>query len=122
MSSAISDVGVMRLVKLVPGAVNVPSVRPAPKTSSWATVVVTDPLFGVVLVPLAELPTSSGFAGSRPLYSRARTWMYGAAAFDPPPMKWSDLRYVFWQQGGPRCRGRATSLKRSWRSCARLMF
>src|SRR5215470_3580477 len=41
---------------------------------------------------------------------------------DPPPMKWSDLRYVFWQQGGPRCRGRATSLKRSWRSYARLMF
>src|SRR5215472_2058517 len=21
---------------------------------------------------------------------------------DPPPMKWSDLRYVFWQQGGGR--------------------
>ena len=40
----------------------------------------------------------------------------------PPPLKWSDLRYVFWQQGGPRCRGRATSLKRSWRSYARLMF
>ena len=53
----------MRLVKLAPAAENPPVVMPAPKTSSWAAVVVTDPLFGVALVPEAERPTSSGFAG-----------------------------------------------------------
>jgi len=41
------------------------------------------------------------------------------AAFDPPPLKWSDLNYVFWHQGGPICRGRDTRLKRSSRSCGR---
>ena len=32
---------------------------------------------------------------------------------DPPSMKWSDLKYVFWHQGGPICRGGDTSPKRS---------
>ena len=41
---------------------------------------------------------------------------------DPPPRKWSDLKYVFWHQGGPLCRGSITSLKRSSRSCVRWMF
>ena len=31
---------------------------------------------------------------------------------EPPPLKWSDLKYVFWHQGGPKCRGSVTSLKR----------
>ncbi|MGA8694975.1 MAG: aminotransferase class III-fold pyridoxal phosphate-dependent enzyme [Xanthobacteraceae bacterium] len=31
---------------------------------------------------------------------------------DPPSLKWSDLKYVFWHQGGPKCRGSVTSLKR----------
>jgi hypothetical protein len=39
---------------------------------------------------------------------------------DPPSMKWSDLKYVIWHQGGPICRGRGTSLKRLSRSCGRL--
>ena len=29
-----------------------------------------------------------------------------AGPVDPPPLKWSDLNYVFWHEGGPRCRGR----------------
>jgi hypothetical protein len=37
----------------------------------------------------------------------------------PPPLKWSDVKYVFWHQGGPICRGRGTRLKRSSRSCGR---
>jgi type III restriction enzyme len=32
---------------------------------------------------------------------------------DPPSLKWSDLKYVIWHQGGPICRGSATSLRRS---------
>ena len=60
-----------------------------------------------------------------------RTWGNGNTAdkevrdreigFEPPPLKWSDLKYVFWHQGGPICRGRDTSLKRSSRSCGRWM-
>ena len=37
-------------------------------------------------------------------------------------MKWSDLKYVIWHQGGPICRGRGTSLRRLSRSCGRLTF
>jgi hypothetical protein len=36
----------------------------------------------------------------------------GARLNDPPSLKWSDLKYVFWHQGGPICRGGDTSLKR----------
>jgi cation:H+ antiporter len=36
-----------------------------------------------------------------------------AASTDPPSLKWSDLKYVFWHQGGLRCRGSATSPRRS---------
>src|SRR5689334_6445029 len=81
MSSAMlaSGVVMIRLVKLVPGAVNPPVVVPAPKITSWAAVVVTDPLFGVVPVPIAEWLTSIGYVGSRPLYSVARMSMNGAA-------------------------------------------
>ena len=45
---------------------------PAPKISSLAAVVVTVPLLADVLVPEAEVPTSNGLTGSRPLYSEAR--------------------------------------------------
>src|SRR5436305_11456095 len=44
-----------------------------------------------------------------------------AAYFDPPPLKWSDLKYVCWHQGGPKCRESIISLKRSSRSYGRLM-
>ena len=40
-------------------------------------------------------------------------------AIDPPPLKWSALMYGFEPEGGPRCRGRDTILKRLSRSCAR---
>src|SRR5262249_42713807 len=40
---------------------------------------------------------------------------------DPPPLKWSDLRYVF-DPGGLQWQGSDTSLKRSLRSCGRSMF
>jgi hypothetical protein len=59
---------------------------------------VTDPLFGVALVPLAETPTSSGFAVSRPLYSVARKWTNGTATlkvtvtvFAPAAAAWMSL-------------------------------
>ena len=62
----------MRVVKFAPAAEKPPIVMPAPKISSRAAVVVTEPLFAEVPVPEAEAPTSKGFARSRPLYSRAR--------------------------------------------------
>src|SRR4051794_13917490 len=37
---------------------------------------------------------------------------------DPPPLKWSTLRHVFGQDGGPRCRARDTRPRRSSPSCA----
>jgi len=37
-------------------------------------------------------------------------------ATEAPSKKWSALKYVFWHQGGPICRGRSTSLKRLSRS------
>jgi hypothetical protein len=40
-------------------------------------------------------------------------------AAESPPLKWSILRYVFGQHGGPRCRARGTSPRRSSPSCAR---
>src|SRR5271170_4699451 len=42
-----------------------------------------------------------------------------AVRADAPPEKWSDLKYVFWHQGGSICRGRGTRLKRSSPSFAR---
>ena len=56
-----------------------PVVMPAPKISALAAVVVTVPLLAVVPVPEAEVPTSNGLFGSRPLYSRARISTYGVA-------------------------------------------
>ena len=38
------------------------------------------------------------------------------ASSEAPSKKWSALKYVFWHQGGPICRGRSTSLKRLSRS------
>src|SRR5271169_395693 len=32
---------------------------------------------------------------------------------DPPSLKWSDLKYVIWHQGGPICRGSVTNPRRS---------
>src|SRR5450631_3562804 len=43
-------------------------------------------------------------------------------ATDPPPQKWSDLRYVFGHGGGLQCRGRDTSRKRLSLNCDRLTF
>jgi signal transduction protein with GAF and PtsI domain len=37
-------------------------------------------------------------------------------SIDPPSLKWSDLKYVNWHQGGPICRGRDTSPRRLSRS------
>jgi NADH:ubiquinone reductase (H+-translocating) len=38
---------------------------------------------------------------------------------EPPPPKWSALRYGFGPRGGPRCRARGTRPRRSSPSCAR---
>jgi len=51
----------MRLVKFVPAAPKPPIVIPAPKISSPAAVVVTDPLLADALLPEAEAVASSGF-------------------------------------------------------------
>src|SRR5439155_5941411 len=40
----------------------------------------------------------------------------------PPPMKWSDSKYGFAIEEDCKWRGRDTSLKRSLRSCGRLML
>ena len=69
----------MRLTKFVPAAEKPPVVMPAPKISALAAVVVTAPLFADVPVPEAEVPTSNGLTGSRPLYSRARMSTNGVA-------------------------------------------
>ena len=52
---------------------------PAPKSSALAAVVVTVPLLADVLVPEAEVPTSNGLTGSRPLYSRRGMSIKGVA-------------------------------------------
>ena len=67
-----SGVVMMRVVKFVPAVEKPPVVMPAPKTSALAAVVLTVPLLAEVPVPAAEVPTSKGLTGSRPLYSRAR--------------------------------------------------
>jgi hypothetical protein len=41
---------------------------------------------------------------------------------DPPPLKWSDLRYVFDSQERPRWQGSVTRLKRLSPSFGKLMF
>jgi hypothetical protein len=65
-------------VKLDPGPLVVVSTRFAPKMRSVAFVVVADPLFVDVLLPLPADVTSTGFVVSAPLYSRIR--MSGNAA------------------------------------------
>ena len=55
---------------------------PAPKISSLATVVVTEPLSASALLPEAEAPTSNGLVGSRPLYSDARISIKGVAVLN----------------------------------------
>ncbi len=56
----------------MPAVEKPPVVMPALKISPGA-VVVTVPLLAAVPVPEAEVPTSKGLVGSRPLYSVART-------------------------------------------------
>src|ERR671917_111309 len=53
--------------------------------------------------------------------ARLRVKVVRRPRYEPPPLKWSTLRYVFGQEGGPRCRARGTSLRRSSPSCARWM-
>src|SRR5262245_46023448 len=72
----------MRLVKFDPADVNPPVVMPAAKISSLAAVVVTDPLLADAPLPEADVPTSNGFNGSRPLYSSARISTYGVAVLN----------------------------------------
>ena len=60
----------------VPALLKAPFVIPAPKISSFADVVVAEPLLTVALlplVPLAPAVTSNGAAVLSPLYSRIRT-------------------------------------------------
>ena len=74
-----------------------------------------------------ELHLEFPFAGSRKLRGLlvaegCRIGRRHVKTLDPPSMKWSDLKYVIWHQGGPICRGRGTSLRRLSRSCGRLTF
>ena len=63
----------IRLLNPLPAAVNELVGLPAPTINSFAEVVVADPLFAVVPVPVAAAFTSRGFAVSNPLYSRTLT-------------------------------------------------
>src|SRR6478735_8185650 len=83
-SRAMSPSGVLmiRVVKFGPAPEKVPVVVPAPKISSLAAVVLIVPLLAAVPVPAAAAETSSGLAGSRPLYSSARTSTYGVAVLN----------------------------------------
>jgi Sigma-70, region 4 len=71
-------------------------------------------------VPTREIARRIGVAASTVRATIKRFQAAGlswpVAEDDPPPLKWSDLKYVFWHQGGPICRGRSISLKRLSRS------
>ncbi len=57
---------------------------------------------GITVVAIDRMEASGG------------AWLTESAEdVDPPSLKWSDLKYVFWHQGGPICRGGDTRLKRS---------
>src|SRR6185437_1915806 len=62
-----------------------------------------------------DVPLRSGLARGNHFHCPPRT------GIDSPSMKWSDLKDVFWHQGGPINRGRSTSSRRLSRSCGRLM-
>ena len=81
LSSAMSASGVvmMRETNPVPAPVKWAMVIPAPKIKSFADVVVAAPLLALVPLPAAPAFTSSGLAGSSPLYSSARISTYLAA-------------------------------------------
>ena len=80
LSCAMSESGVMiRVTNPVPDPPNVPAVVPAPKINSFADVVVAAPLLALTPVPAAPAVTSSGVAGSKPLYSSTRTSTKNAA-------------------------------------------
>jgi hypothetical protein len=64
---------IIRLANPLPAAVKTLLGLPAPTINSLADVVVADPLFAVVPLPVAAELTSSGFAGSNPLYSSTFT-------------------------------------------------
>src|SRR3954454_11808930 len=52
-------------------------------------------------------------------FSRRFSSSSARSRFEPPPLKWSTVRYVFGQDGGPRCRARDTRPRRLSPSCAR---
>jgi hypothetical protein len=69
----------------VPAVLKAPFVIPAPKISSFADVVVAEPLFTTALlplVPLAPAVTSKGEVVFSPLYSRIRTSGKAAASLN----------------------------------------
>src|SRR4029077_11205488 len=65
---------ITRLLNPLPAPVNTLVGFPAPTISSLAEVVVAEPLFAVVPLPVAAALTSSGFAVSKPLYSSTFTF------------------------------------------------
>ena len=69
----------IRLLNPLPAAVNVVSGLPAPTISSLAAVVVAEPLFAVVPVPLPLAVTSRGLLVLSPLYSMTLMLGYAAA-------------------------------------------
>lgn len=86
---------------------------------------------------LLHVPDVGAAGAWRPIYRSAlaccftRCWVFclprckfvraAIQDIDRPPQRWSDLKYVFWHQGGPRCRGRSTHPMRLSQSCDRLM-
>ena len=63
----------IRLLNPLPAAVNVLLGLPAPKINSLAEVVLAEPLFAVVPLPVALEKTSNGLVVLRPLYSSTFT-------------------------------------------------
>src|SRR5262245_16160948 len=74
-SSAMSPSGevMIRVVNDGPGATLCVATVLAPKINSFGTVVVAEPLVGLVLFPLDPDTTSNALTGSIPRYSSTRT-------------------------------------------------
>jgi transposase InsO family protein len=75
----------------------------------------------VWLADISYLPSGEGWLYLAAIKDMATREIVGWSMADsePPPLKWSTLRYVFGQDGGPRCRARGTRPRRSSPSCAR---
>jgi len=87
-----------------------------------AVVLVLLPTGGLQTAPKSQVSASEAFLAAKGAVTdfehfcerQQEACVVGSrTAVDPPSLKWSDLKYVIWHQGGPICRGSATSLRKS---------